>query len=254
MKKYIYSLLVGILFFSCNKFYDLFPPPTHQASAGALDFDGVNDEVNTGDWFRYQVFTIQLWVKPGSTQNPYAAIIDNEHDSFVSWVIQQNGGQTNKYYFGGGVLLYFPLQADVWQQVSLVRSETSAQVYVDGKLVDSAPLITKTISYHSSHTLRLGQWSGGERAWNGQMDEVRLWNRALSKNEIKDNFACALNGSENGLVAYYKFNQGYVSADNSTVKLLPDQSKYNHDGTLQNFALNGNRSNWVAGNTFNTCR
>ena len=252
MKKYICSVFMTFFLLSCDKFNDLFPHPSHETTAGALSFDGVNDDVRLGDWFRYQVFTVQFWAKPGTTQNTYANIIDNEHASFVSWVIQQDIDKTNEYYMGAGALVYFKLQANVWQQVTAVKSKTSLSVYVNGELIDSAPLVSD-ITYLSSHTLRLGQWAGGERAWNGQLDEVRLWNKSLSKAEIQNNMNCQLTGSEKGLVGYYRFNQGVINSDNNTVTTLTDLSGNNHNGILENFSLTGSNSNWVEGKVTGTC-
>jgi hypothetical protein len=252
MRKIIYAAFFATLLLSCEKLDELCREPTKDTPAGALDFDGQDDEVNLGDWFRYQVFTIQFWAKPGATQNTYANIIDNEHDSYISWTIQQDGDNTNTYYYGGGANAYFSLEADVWQQVSLVKKEDSVAVYVNGVLIDSAPRIID-IDYPYNHTMRLGNWAGGGRNWNGQLDEVRLWNRALTKEEIESNMNCQLSGTENGLVAYYKFNQGDINADNTAVTALTDASGNGHTGTVTNFALTGGTSNWVAGKVTGTC-
>ena len=252
MKKYIVSVLTAFLLLSCNKLSDLFHPPSGSNTAGALDFDGVDDDVNTGDWFRYQVFTIQFWAKPGATQNTWTDIIDNGHGDIAGWVIEQDVNNTNKYLFGANALASFQLQADVWQQVSIVRDSLSVTVYVNGVQVDHQPTLGPVI-YLASHTLLLGQWVKGGRAWNGQLDEVRLWSKALTLKEIQNNLNCQLTGSESGLVAYYRFNQGMINADNSGVTTLSDLSGHNHYGTLQNFDLTGSRSNWVHGNVTGIC-
>lgn len=251
MKKFAFCVCTAALLLSCNKLDELCHAPANN-TAGALDFDGQDDEVVLGDWFRYQVFTIQFWAKPGATQNTFANIIDNAHDTFISWTIQQDGDNTNAYYYGGGANAYFTLQADVWQQVSLVKREDSVFVYVNGNLIDGAARIID-IDYPYEHTLRLGNWSGGGRNWNGQLDEVRLWSRALTKAEIQSSLNCQLSGAETGLVAYYKFNQGQINADNTAVTTLTDASGQGHSGTLTNFALTGNHSNWVAGKVTGAC-
>jgi hypothetical protein len=252
MRKIICAAFFATLLLSCDKLDELCHEPTKGTPAGALDFDGQDDEVTLGNWFRYQVFTIQFWAKPGATQNTYANIIDNEHDSYISWTIQQDGDNTNAYYYGGGANAYFSLEADVWQQVSLVKKEDSVAVYVNGVLIDSAPRIID-IDYPYNHTMRLGNWAGGGRNWNGQLDEVRLWNKALSKEEIESNMNCQLSGTENGLVAYYKFNQGDINTDNTAVRSLTDASGNGHTGTMTNFALTGVTSNWVVGKVTGTC-
>src|SRR5437764_7589702 len=141
MKKYVFAVLTTILLLGCDKVDEIFHHPPSTTSAGSLDFDGIDDDVNTGDWFRYQVFTIQFWAKPGATQNSYANIIDNQHASYISWTIQQNANATNHYYYGGGGGVYFSLQADVWQQVTVVVRTDSVEAYVNGQLIDKQPMI-----------------------------------------------------------------------------------------------------------------
>jgi hypothetical protein len=252
MRKIIYAACMAMGLLSCDKLDELFHPAPDKTAAGALDFDGQDDEVNLGDWFRYQVFTIQFWAKPGATQNTYADIMDNTHADYISWVIQQKVDNTNEYEFGGGAYINFKLQASVWQQVSVVKNEDSLWVYINGELIEGKPLLSD-INYPSSHTLRLGNWAGGGRNWNGQLDEVRFWNKPLSQTEIQNNMNCQLTGSETGLIAYYKFNQGAINADNTAVTSLTDASGNGHTGLLTNFALTGGTSNWVAGKVSGTC-
>jgi probable HAF family extracellular repeat protein len=56
----------------------------------------------------------------------------------------------------------------------------------------------------------------------GQMDEVRIWNRALSGPEILQNISRRLSGTELNLVAYWNFDNGTAN----------DGTSENHNGTL----------------------
>ena len=47
----------------------------------ALFFDGSNDSADLGNWFDDQVFTISMWLNPGSSQVNYADILDNNHQA-----------------------------------------------------------------------------------------------------------------------------------------------------------------------------
>ncbi|MCE3007407.1 MAG: LamG domain-containing protein [Bacteroidetes bacterium] len=49
-------------------------------------------------------------------------------------------------------------------------------------------------------------------AMTGQMDEIRVWNRALTAAEIRHKMTERLTGTEPGLVAYYRMDEG---ADNT---------------------------------------
>jgi hypothetical protein len=48
----------------------------------------------------------------------------------------------------------------------------------------------------------------GSQGWTGVMDEVRLWSVAKTPAEIAANMKVVLKGTEPGLVAYYRFDEG----------------------------------------------
>lgn len=216
--------------------------------AGALKFDGSNDEVDLGSFFNYQTFTIELWVKPGATQVTYANIIDNNHTDFRSWVLQQRENNVNEYYFGGsmGSGPTFNLTANVWQHIAIVCTPSTKTIYVNG-----TPVVnhtgTQAITYDGTQFLRLGNWGNGGRNWNGSMDELRIWDRALCQSEIQyymNNELPFMSG--NGLISYYKMNSGNINVDNSGNTTLVDETG-TYNGTLVNFALTGTSSNWIGG-------
>ena len=82
---------------------------------------------------------------------------------------------------------------------------------------------------------------GGNRSYSfeGVISEVRVWNTARTQTEIQDNMNTVLTGTETGLVAYYKFDEG-------TGTTLTDYAGTN-DGTIYgaswvgNYAPQGNR-------------
>ena len=226
----------------------------NESIAGALHFDGVDDEINLGTSFNHQVFSIEMWIKPGATQQAYADIIDNNHTDARSWVIQQNAGNANQYsfYFGSisaGPSTYFTLTPDVWQHLAVVKGNGFVSVYINGVAVANTTN-SQTINYDGSEVLHLARWGLGGRNWNGSMDEVRLWNRALCQGEIQNNMNGELvnANAQANLLSYYKLNQGFVGANNSSINKAYDEVSNTDNGPLSNFTLNGILSNWVEGN------
>ena len=71
--------------------------------------------------------------------------------------------------------------------------------------------------------------------WNGRIDELSMWDRALSEAEIQELAGCSPDMASPGLVAYYSFDQGFVDADNSTVSSLIDDSGNGNDGDPDRF-------------------
>ncbi|HET7625544.1 MAG TPA: FG-GAP-like repeat-containing protein, partial [Verrucomicrobiae bacterium] len=201
------------------------------SSDTALHFSGGNDHVDLGDWFDYQTFTLSMWVNPGSSQNSDADILDNNHHTGISWVIEQNGNNVNQYAWlpqdnGDGVP--FSLDANTWQNLTITRDSTNiSRVYLNGVLVGSnaAP---GQINYNGSQFLSIARWVGGSsRGWNGTMDDLRIWNRALSQPEIVANMNAGLSGNEPNVIGDWPFNEG--AGTNAY-----DFSPSNHIGFLVN--------------------
>lgn len=160
----------------------------------ALLLDGSNDYVQipssaslllTGD------LSISLWVKPGSTQKTYADMISKHNCG--GYIIEQSNTSTNQYalawdaggcsYTGGGVLT--TLTANVWQHFTVVKSGANITHYVNGVQTASGAGSNATIAT-SATPLRIGNFgSAGGREFNGALDEVRIYNRALSATEAK---------------------------------------------------------------------
>lgn len=161
----------------------------HFGRAGS--FSGAQGYVDLGTWFEKQQFTLSMWLRPGSSQVQYADIIDNNHTSFRSWVFQQNSTTTNEYGFGtnDGVtscgVSPIRLTADVWQHVVVVRASDSLKVYVDGVLVGAATdHCSLPIRYDGTQRLSVANWGSGGRVWNGLVDDLRIYDRALSAVEV----------------------------------------------------------------------
>ena len=146
----------------------------------AFSFDGSNDSIELGNWFNLQDFSISLWVKPDSAQTYYANIIDNNHQSGINWVLQQNQSTQNQYFWSGQVGFY--LTSDLWHHIVIIHDSSGIfKTYLNGALIGSSQ--GGAINYDGNQFLRLGAWGGGGRNWKGSMDEIRVYNRSLSAAE-----------------------------------------------------------------------
>lgn len=196
----------------------------------SIKFNGSNQDAGLGTWFNYQNFTISMWVKPGSTQVAYANIIDNNHTGVRSWAFQQDFTTLNRYAWRSAQV---DLAANVWQHITLTTNAGVSSIYLNGCLVSSStgPLY----NYDGTQFLRLGRWGGGGRHWNGEMDEVKIYDRALSDSEILADAYAEIPPTTPNLIAYYKMDEtGGATAFDATAN--------NRDATLINgptFQLTG---------------
>jgi hypothetical protein len=93
----------------------------------------------------------------------------------------------------------------------------------------------------------IGASNWGDPVFNGRMDELSIWNVALTQAQIQSAMFTQLSGNESGLVAYYNFNQGIPSGTNTSVTSLTDLTSNANHATFSNFALTGTGSNFVTG-------
>ena len=170
--------------------------------AGAAKFDGVDDYADAGTWFNYQTFSIAMWVNPGATQVQYADIIDNNHTDYRSWVLQQNSTNTNQYYWAlkdnsastpylNGVS--FSLPPNKWTHIAITRDGNTREniVYINGSPLPTF-IGTGAVIYDGTQFFRLSRWGGGGRNWNGLMDDVAVYNRALAPDEVMQQYQSAV--------------------------------------------------------------
>ena len=78
----------------------------------------------------------------------------------------------------------FKFQPGRWYYVAAVYDGTTALIYVNDELVSSETMDLK-LSNSNTYDLHIGSASWGTaELFNGRLDEVRIYNRALSKDEI----------------------------------------------------------------------
>jgi hypothetical protein len=154
------------------------------ASNSSYSFDGVNDFISLGDWFDYPSFSISFWVKP-DTQLGLATIIDNKQFGDSNWVCNAiNDWKTNGYKFMNSPVFF--LSKEGWSHVILEYANGQASVFVNGEL-KSQTISTLLYSLPTSLHIGYSEMDNG-RYWKGKIDDIAIWNRALTQSEIRGLF------------------------------------------------------------------
>ncbi|RQO35573.1 hypothetical protein DBR39_17935 [Chryseobacterium sp. KBW03] len=218
----------------------------------ALDFDGVNDYVSCGNILPLS-YTKEAWIYVKSLNSQNNIISGGDSDGLHAFWIPNSSGKLSAGHNGDWYALEdsVPLSINTWHHVAVTydAASTTMKLYKDGQLRSTK---TDVDPVDEGNTVRIGAFNDAANSFTGTMDEVRIWNRALSSSEIANTMNCELSGPETGLIAYYKFNQGIVNANNASVTTLLDSSGNNYHGTLHGFALNGSSSSWVGNSVINT--
>jgi len=208
-----------------------------------LDFDGTDDYVNLANPTALQItgdMTIEMWLYPtdfSERRNPFAkayggeGTITQETSGGLTYYYGTNGGNGGPYQS----ITSSAISKDAWTHVAIVRDLTNMKLYwyVNGSLVSQRDA-DYAAATSGTNPVYIGK--GYVYNYQGQIDEVRIWNTARTQTQIQDNKSICLVGNETGLVAYYKLNDG----PNSTI--ASDLTSNSLDGTLVNM---DNANDWV---------
>ena len=146
--------------------------------------------------------TLEYWIKP-YTLNDYAQQFGNAAYFFSSFTYNGNIKAGMGAYSAYNAY-NCDIKANEWTHVAIVRDNNQLYAYINGN--------RKSISAYNkaAGVLAFSDFSIGrdpnDGLINGQIDEVRLWNRALSETELKNNrrTEIANPSQQDGLVLYYK--------------------------------------------------
>ena len=206
-------------------------PPTFTVSAdpgSSLAFDGNTDYVYIGEtravlgstaWVNTMSFS--LWVKPlgtGTCTVNDVAQCDSIIGDRPRWWGLSHGtvmGMNRLWvwnYDGNYDKIGIPYTPGEWIHVAWVHANGMLKAYKNGELVGSVYSgTTVQPNTGAAPKLQIGAVINNIiRNWSfqGELDEVRLYNLELSQNEIQSTLFTELSGSESGLRAYYKMSNG----------------------------------------------
>ena len=225
-----------------------------------LDFDGVNDNVTVSGsenvLANATAITMSCKIYPKSTTSGFPnfngfAGYRNE-TNFDFYLIQLSSSQVEARFRNSSgtafTITYNGLVLNQWSHFFLVYNGSTLKLY-NGTTEVGSVAASGAVPASNAATLKIGLVQFQTYNWyhNGYIDEVSLWNKGLSPAEISTIVAnsgeIANPSAETNLKLYYKFNQGIPYGSNPGLTSLIDE-KATANGTLANFALTGNSSNW----------
>lgn len=166
----------------------------------ALSFDGVNDWVTVNDANSLDLtngMTLAAWVYPTTTMSGWRTVVLKEEASsgvyylYANLDTNQPGGIVDTSNNGELVVSgKSQLPVNTWTHLAVTYNGQYQRLYVNGVEVAAQPQ-TGTMST-SNGALRIG----GNSIWNeffkGRIDEIRVYNQALSATEIKTDMNTAV--------------------------------------------------------------
>jgi subtilisin-like proprotein convertase family protein len=171
-------------------------------------------------------FTLEAWIFPrgwGEFSTGFGRIFDKAKIAFFL------NSEDHAFYNDESLILYLEgataesnfaassaansIRLNEWQHVAVTfnaASSNQAQFYVNGTLVASdRPLANQgSLLNHGNEALYIGEAANGQRAFEGLMADMRIWNHARSSGEIIEYMDRSLSGQETGLVFHLPMTEG----------------------------------------------
>jgi hypothetical protein len=173
------------------------------STGSALQLDGVDDYVDCGNGASLNItnaITVEAWVyllsypsvggyitilgkEGGSPRNGYIMLMTESGGSYLTGVQYYNANtQKNNY------LVSNALQLNRWSHLVFVYDGTNNFAYLNGVLNNSGSLGVGALGGGSTNINIGKRTSSGGSPFNGTIDEVRIYNRALSAGEISSHY------------------------------------------------------------------
>lgn len=227
-----------------------------QVPATHLHLDGVNDHVTLPSSVSNALsggteVTIEYWFKGNKVQS---AVRFQNNNGFIvagwgnsggnSQFIISTDGSTNGVSCGP----LTTVEDNTWHHLAMVwKKNTIFATYLDGVLQSSRVAANVNLPVFTGNVGFLGSYYANGEYTKGNLEDVRIWNVARTANQISSSKNCELNGTETGLIAYYKFNQGINAGNNALESTLVDATSNANNATITNLALTGEGSNFLSG-------
>ncbi|MEI6185305.1 MAG: peptide-N-glycosidase F-related protein, partial [Bacteroidota bacterium] len=136
----------------------------------------------------------------------------------------------------------------IWQHFAFVYDGTHVYLYLNGTLVSSIAASGSFATTIMPFDIGLCPLSGFNFYYNGGIDEVSLWKKALTASQIQNIMTHEISvdsATAQGLLLYYKFNQGIPGSNNTSItKLHTEVNSPIYDGVINNFTMTGVVSNF----------
>jgi CSLREA domain-containing protein len=150
--------------------------------AGALDFDGSDDYLQSSDYDILSTITVSAWVNWDAISANNEGIVSKRtsDENNGNWALRFNSGLYEWMVWDGidSSDKLYSLSAPTagqWEYVVLTFDDPSntAKIYIDGGLDNSTTSMTKNLA-DTPEIIKIAQHGQGSTTLNGKLDEVRL--------------------------------------------------------------------------------
>ena len=164
---------------------------------GAYTFDGINDGIDIpadGTYEMLDKFTISAWVKYNSQHSIDDGMIFRKDNNYgVAIAAIKDSTNLRFYFYADPTKVYLVnsqsgLNDNEWHYLLGAYDGAEIKFYIDGALAGSQSTLGEQ-AYYANNNLAIGKKAAENAAYfNGTIDEVKIWNKALTEDEIVNSY------------------------------------------------------------------
>jgi len=214
----------------------------HGRYGGAMEFDGENDQLTIPDSESLRLseeFTLEAWVRPHAG-SPWSPVIGKAAPGQPGYGLFANGDEGSNLHPMGFIsedqwvdshaYSGTDLPTNAWSHLAVTDDGAHIRLYVNGVLADER---ASEEVLPGTGPLQIGAdepvAEGGR--FNGRIDEVRVYNRALNVSEVATDMAAPIQTPQQGPIAAWPFEE---VGEGGTVE---DVTGNEHTGTVEGATL-----------------
>jgi PKD repeat protein len=201
-----------------NNYVEVMPskPKVDSLVGNALQLNGIDGFGNGGKLnVNTNTMTMMCWIKPQGVQNDWAGLIFKRGNGEVGGVSIKSNNEIRyhwndqNYWFSSGL---FAID-NQWNHCALVITPTATTIYVNG-IAATDVTINDPMTFDTDIMIGIDP-NGGDRKFKGLIEEVAIYNKALTINEIREQMHLVKNTniSSDSLKAYWQMNT--ISSNNT---------------------------------------
>ena len=238
---------------------------THYVEVQNNNLNEINNEATVEVWlYKNQ----KAWFEGIISQGPQSSGFEPNYNinlfhpaNDINWSTQEGDTERFVFFTASGISAgtfdfrhifdsVYALPFNEWHHLAITLNNNTkiAKMFVDGLEFTSKDYSNdQGFNLSSLENLYIGCYGLNEGIYSnyGNIDQVRLWNKALSESELQTLVSCPPSGLENDLVGYWALNEG-------TGTTVSDLSGNGNDGTINGATWSNNTPNQICDNCTTT--
>jgi hypothetical protein len=189
----------------------------------SVNFDGINDYVKVPDGLNLpNSFTVEYWLKRSSLNKESVVFSKGQTPTDAMEIGFTADNKLTVQIAGQKITTQIPITDDGWHHYAVVYNALAKKIsaYQDDRyLMENANVAT---AFSGAGAIALGKSVvNNDRFFEGNLHELRIWNKALQLGQVYAQMSKALSGSEVGLVGYWPMDEAF---GNKAI----DKARYRH--------------------------